>query len=235
MLEIKSAMIKVNSENKQCVGFENNNCNCSDPDLFENDHINPQEKEKKGFGLRHVALSKLHMELKKCVIRCIKCHRMKTKKEQELLKNEKGSNKQRKQKMELCNKIKREIGKCSNENCLETVVVGNENLFDFDHVKEKGIKLKPVSVLVHDNASDDVIKNEIAKCRLLCCYCHRKHTAQQFNYRKLNDFDPEIIKIAKEYLKTEHNSQIKLPDILTKCNYKYEDLYNRKLTTNIKE
>ena len=44
------------------------------------------------------------------------------------------------------------------------------------------------------------VENEIAKCQLLCCNCHRTKTAKDGNWRKLSDFSEEVIKKAEVFL-----------------------------------
>lgn len=56
-------------------------------------------------------------------------------------------------------------------------------VLEFDHVK--GEKITEVSVLINGCHSMDKILNEIAKCEVRCANCHRRKTAQQFNWRLL--------------------------------------------------
>lgn len=44
------------------------------------------------------------------------------------------------------------------------------------------------------------VENEIKKCQLLCCNCHREKTAKDQNWRKLLDFSPEVIAKAHFFL-----------------------------------
>lgn len=45
---------------------------------------------------------------------------------------------------------------------------------DFDHVR--GEKVAAVSVLVSKGASEEIIREELAKCELVCANCHRIRT-----------------------------------------------------------
>jgi hypothetical protein len=65
--------------------------------------------------------------------------------------------------------------------CEREVEEGFEMCFDFDHIDPK-TKKNSISRMVRSGASHKALDAEIAKCRLLCCYCHRKHTAEQQEY-----------------------------------------------------
>lgn len=54
-------------------------------------------------------------------------------------------------------------------------------VLEFDHI-DQSEKYKAVSVMVEHSL--DRIKEEIAKCRVLCANCHRRHTASQLNWYK---------------------------------------------------
>ena len=54
-------------------------------------------------------------------------------------------------------------------------------VLEFDHI-DQGTKDSPVS-LMHYHAWDK-IQVEIAKCRVLCANCHRRHTAVQMGWYK---------------------------------------------------
>jgi hypothetical protein len=74
-------------------------------------------------------------------------------------------------KQEYINSIKRNIGKC--ECCNVFVEKGSEQCFDFDHI-DRTTKKTEVSQLIESRI--EKIDKEIAKCRLLCCKCHRLKT-----------------------------------------------------------
>lgn len=56
-------------------------------------------------------------------------------------------------------------------------------VLEFDHVRGK--KLESVSVLVAKSASLSLVKNEVAKCEVVCANCHRRRTylRQNSNWR----------------------------------------------------
>jgi hypothetical protein len=78
--------------------------------------------------------------------------------------------------------IKLSIGKCSE--CFIPVSDETVCCFDFDHL-ERQDKLCDISTMISKLKSFSSIKEEIAKCRLLCCKCHRIHTSVQMNYTKI--------------------------------------------------
>ena len=54
-------------------------------------------------------------------------------------------------------------------------------VLEFDHVR--GEKYKGVKRMASDFASIDSIKNEIRKCEVRCCNCHRIKTQETLNWR----------------------------------------------------
>ena len=57
-------------------------------------------------------------------------------------------------------------------------------VLDFDHITGF-IKEDTISNLIKRNASIENIQLEIDKCQILCANCHRRKTAQDFNWFKL--------------------------------------------------
>ena len=53
--------------------------------------------------------------------------------------------------------------------------IGDIVVLDFDHVR--GEKIANVTTLVSNNASWQVIKDEIDKCDVVCANCHRRRTS----------------------------------------------------------
>jgi hypothetical protein len=58
---------------------------------------------------------------------------------------------------------------------------GDIRALEFDHVR--GEKYKGVKDMCHKTASIKRIKDEIRKCEIRCCNCHRIKTQKQFNQR----------------------------------------------------
>jgi hypothetical protein len=82
--------------------------------------------------------------------------------------------------------LKRNVVKqCQNQKCERKVEEGFEMCFDFDHIDPK-TKKNSISRLVSTGASQKALDAELAKCRLLCCYCHVDHTAEQQEYHYSN-------------------------------------------------
>lgn len=80
------------------------------------------------------------------------------------------------------NRKKREIGKC--QLCEKIVKKGTEVCFDFDHI-DPSTKVCSVSHFTKLALRKfDRVNTEIAKCRLLCCYCHFTHTNSVKVYHK---------------------------------------------------
>ena len=70
-------------------------------------------------------------------------------------------------------KIKREyVNNLKSNPCIDCGKSYEPYLMDYDHVR--GIKITNVSNLVKHNSSIQLIDEEIAKCDLVCCLCHRE-------------------------------------------------------------
>lgn len=84
--------------------------------------------------------------------------------------------------------------------CEIPVTKETTHLFDCDHIDPEQ-KIESVAAMIQkkEYTMKDV-ENEIAKCQLLCCNCHRSKTAKDGNWRKLSDFSPEVIKKAEVFL-----------------------------------
>jgi hypothetical protein len=86
----------------------------------------------------------------------------------------------RNERAEYVNNKKRNVfKKC--QLCPREVEEGFEMCFDFDHIDPK-TKKNCISRMVSIGASQKALDAELAKCRLLCCYCHKDHTAEQMEY-----------------------------------------------------
>jgi hypothetical protein len=69
----------------------------------------------------------------------------------------------------------------SEKPCLDCDRILNPYLMDYDHIPERGEKLYNISFMVIHNISKDKILAEIAKCDLICCYCHGKRTEKRLD------------------------------------------------------
>jgi hypothetical protein len=76
---------------------------------------------------------------------------------------------------------KHKIGKCVQ--CDRKVENGYECCFDYDHIDPKQ-KFKSVSRMV--DFPFELLKNEIEKCQLLCCFCHYDKTMNQLSYKSIS-------------------------------------------------
>ena len=71
------------------------------------------------------------------------------------------------------------IGNC--EECFMLVTKESTCCFDFDHI-DPNSKKTTIARMISQGNNKTLIDNEISKCRLLCCKCHRLHTMKQLNY-----------------------------------------------------
>lgn len=143
------------------------NCGEDNIDLLEFAHYDMREKEITIATCQ--SKSRILNELPKGRWLCVWCHRLET--ADELFHTQ---DTQRRKGINYINKIKLDIGKCSL--CEMQVTSGNTFCFEFDHIIQ-GEKKETIADLVA--CSKDRINREIAKCRLLCCKCHRTYTIKQ--------------------------------------------------------
>lgn len=85
------------------------------------------------------------------------------------------------------------IGRCAN--CQLAVTPDNTWMFEWDHISEK---FKSICDLTRELADDSIIRQELARCRLLCAECHTECTYTQ---RKRKRLLPAIV--------DEHNNVIR--------------------------
>jgi hypothetical protein len=142
-------------------------CDESNIRLFEFAHY---DRKSKNIDMSHCKdINKIKNELKLGRWLCVWCHRDETYWET-------GENKNKKviENKKYVKKIKLEIGKC--DICKIKVKDSTNHLFDFDHI-DQATKSTEVAQLMKCDL--DIIKEEIDKCRLLCCKCHRLYSIQQ--------------------------------------------------------
>ena len=75
----------------------------------------------------------------------------------------------------------------------------DHQLFDWDHIDPK-TKRAAISRMMRNGSSLTKIEEEIEKCQLLCCKCHRLKTAKDAEWRTISDFSEEIIIKARKFL-----------------------------------
>lgn len=69
----------------------------------------------------------------------------------------------------------------SNTPCVDCGQIYEPYCMDYDHVPERGKKIKEVSRMVLDHTPKEIILEEIKKCDLICLLCHNKRTYARFN------------------------------------------------------
>lgn len=82
------------------------------------------------------------------------------------------------EKIKYINQVKLTIGKCLH--CDRKVDDKNFMCFDFDHLRDKSYDISSMNTKVGRCLKK--IQEEIDKCQLLCCYCHRIKTAKDQNW-----------------------------------------------------
>ena len=137
----------------------------------------------------------------------------------------------------------------SNTPCVDCGQIYEPYCMDYDHVSERGEKIKSVSRMVMDNTPKEIILIEIAKCDLVCLLCHNRRTQarffeklgeerkyrphQQRNINLINDFKNRSCAMCGQQY--EHfNMQIDHIDPSTKL-YDVCDLKNYKVETLLAE
>ena len=124
----------------------------------------------------HGGASALEAELEnKCRPLCTFCHRLVSQQERGVLKNPSLIKKKL-----YVNAIKLKIGEC--QVCKRQVLEEQCCAFDFDHIDAK-LKQEGIGKMVNSYSLKrfkQYIDLEIAKCRLICCMCHRDHTRKQW-------------------------------------------------------
>lgn len=73
-----------------------------------------------------------------------------------------------------------------NQSCIDCNEIYEPICMDFDHIEERGVKIKTISRMVLDNTKKDIILKEIDKCELVCVLCHNKRTKERLNKRYPN-------------------------------------------------
>jgi len=129
------------------------------------------KKEWVSFLIRkHASINAIISEIAKCDVRCIGCHRTREW-------SKYGNSGKNLRNVEFISVL------LSSSVCVDCGTSDVDRL-EFDHVR--GEKFKNVSALVRNGYSLDRVKEEITKCEIVCCNCHRVRTASRGNWGILN-------------------------------------------------
>lgn len=180
-------------------------CGLYDPRLIQGDHRLDDDKVHKLSDYQwwacHGGLEELKKESRKCVPRCIFCHRLRTYKDRRhhLLPIRSNTKKniwrraQRKRLREWVYGLKFEIGCCEREGCNRMVTPNNVQAFDFDHLNPEE-KFKDISLIISQcnsfNSGKKLIEKELKICRLLCCACHHIKTNYESKWGYISESLP---------------------------------------------
>ncbi len=188
---LRSCTTKMHLDGKQCA-----DCGIPDVSLLENDHLIPEEKIllQNGSGrkipsMKDVPLQFKGKELRKCDPACTLCHRIRTTERYD--DHEQYVCPSRKAKRAFVDADKTRDG------CRVCGFFDPDRpyLFDNDHLVPEQ-KVGAISRLVRGDW--DKCVTEMAKCRPICCNCHRKHTSA--TWPGLEDFTNEEKELARLYL-----------------------------------
>ena len=155
---------------------------CGERDLatLEFDHVSGKDfgiSAAVGVGMR---LQRLTAELDRCEVVCASCHRRRT--------IERGDHWR-------CRETDAEVSKPRHRQraVVRQVLTGGRCLdcseddmrvLEFDHVR--GDKLASIAQLVATEANLIRLRNEIAKCEIVCANCHRRRTARRAGWKRLS-------------------------------------------------
>ena len=111
---------------------------------------------------------------------------------------------------EFINDLKLKMGKC--QECKKVITKETLCCFDLDHLNQE-TKTIEISKLGSSQTIDrEFVKEEIKKCQLLCCKCHKKKTCKQLKYHQR---DKEGL---KQYDHIQYKKEKDPPSICPKCN-----------------
>ena len=136
-----------------------------------------QEKRVTEFNFKVKSIGLRHTQCKECTRLFVKNHYNKNR-AYYLTKTEKRNK-----------ELKREVNKYIHDylsknpcvDCSEPDII----VLEFDHTG-KIPKFKAISSLIRARSSLEIIKEEIEKCEVLCPNCHRRKTAKDFKWYKVN-------------------------------------------------
>ena len=155
-------------------------CGLVDERVIEADHVRGKKIYRIGdcyWWASHGGVEAMSKELEKCEPRCRFCHALKTKQRSDLKLKMEG------RKLQPCynrrfheiNMVKYNIGEC--KHCERKVTMETCCGFDFDHRNEE-TKVINIARIVYKGETEykKHFKEEIPKCDLLCCNCHKIKT-----------------------------------------------------------
>lgn len=202
-------------------------CGDCDPAHLEFNHMEPELKtstvSKMGTPKKQASERKL------CNTMCTKCHCIHTHVVQrgDVARKE---TRRRKIAREFVNNYKLSLCGCQNPNCKDKFDPNNLPFYQFDH-KDFREKLWNISRMVNCGYSIKAIKRELEKCILLCTYCHRIKTEQDYAKRReyFTSLERPLLKRKKqetkitlneatEIRKLYHEEDITITDIAKKFN-----------------
>lgn len=103
--------------------------------------------------------------------------------------------------------LKLKIGEC--HQCHKKITEDTIFCFDFDHLTEKYEKSENVSRLAGKSyLAINLIDEEVKKCQMLCCICHKKKTIKQLGYKKPDELQQTLTLKLKLKEKLEINKPI---------------------------
>ena len=107
--------------------------------------------------------------------------------------------------------------------CHKKVTIDTLCCFDFDHLDQNTKKCNIASLKGESFNIENVLNEELKKCQLLCCICHRKKTIKQLKHVKIDDeyFDKYNVKFKvhknKEEKKEENTNKIEKNKKIALC------------------
>jgi len=133
-------------------------------------------------------IAKMRAEAGKCIALCMKCHKKLTFKDRTYKKppNRRARNDQERatRNRNYVNQCKLMLGGCQNPKCDDVFDPDNLEFYEYDHI-DFTEKTKSISVMALQYRSSFArLDQELAKCQLLCGYCHFERTQEQNTERR---------------------------------------------------
>lgn len=172
--------------------FETIDTNTIEFQMCEFDHLTELEQisrfgqsygpKIKGIG-EFTSYESKQKEAKKCQLLCLFCHAKRTQQQRDNNRVDKFSYTKKETDLKRCtdekrnfvNNLKLKIGRCQQCEFFDPNIL---QCFEFDHI-DQSTKVATIATLVGSYASMKKLKLELEKCRLLCRFCHRNHSAKQ--------------------------------------------------------